>query len=87
MSNVAFNELMNLLQKGFPEACVLDSFDAVMKYIRSMGFGYEKIHVCKYNCILLRKEKYVKLDGAQYVVKQIQDGRMQTPTSTFLKRY
>jgi hypothetical protein len=40
MSNVAFNEMMNLLQKGFPEACLLDSFDAVLKYIRSMGFGY-----------------------------------------------
>jgi hypothetical protein len=24
---------------------------------------------------------------AQYVMKRIQDGRMQTPTSTFLKRY
>jgi hypothetical protein len=28
-----------------------------------MGFGYEKINVCKYNCILFRKEKYVKIDG------------------------
>jgi hypothetical protein len=62
MSNVAFNATMNLLQKGFPKACLLDSFDAAMKYIRSMGLGYEKIHVCKNNCILFCKEKYVKLD-------------------------
>jgi hypothetical protein len=33
-----------------------------MKYIHSRGLGYEKIHVCKNNCILFRKEKYVKLD-------------------------
>jgi hypothetical protein len=62
MRNVAFNAMMNLLQKGFPEVCLLDSFDAVMKYIRSMGLSYEKIHVCKNNCILFRKEKYVKFD-------------------------
>jgi hypothetical protein len=42
MSNVTFNTTMNLLQKGFPEACFPDYFDAVMKYIRSMGLGYEK---------------------------------------------
>jgi hypothetical protein len=53
---------MNLLRKGFPEACLPDSFDAAMKYIRSMGLGYEKVHVCKNNCILFCKEKYVKLD-------------------------
>jgi hypothetical protein len=62
MSNVAFNATMNLLQKGFPEACLPYSFDAAMKYIRSMGLGYEKIHVCNNNCILSRKEKYAKLD-------------------------
>jgi hypothetical protein len=87
MSNVAFNATMNLLQKEFPEACLPDSFDAAMKYIRSMGLGYKKIHVCKNNCILFRKEKCVKLDVCPYAVKQIQDGRMQTPTSMFLKRY
>jgi hypothetical protein len=27
-----------------------------------MGLDYEKIHVCKNNCILVRKKKYVKLD-------------------------
>jgi hypothetical protein len=27
-----------------------------------MGLGYEKIHVCKNNCVLFCKEKYVKLD-------------------------
>jgi hypothetical protein len=62
MSNVAFNATMNLLQKGFPEACLPDSFNATMKYIRSMGLDYEKIHICKNNCILSHKEKYVKLD-------------------------
>jgi hypothetical protein len=33
---------MKLLQKGFPEACFPNSFDEAMKYIRSMGLGYEK---------------------------------------------
>jgi hypothetical protein len=62
MSNVIFNATMNLLQKGFPEACLPDSFYAAMNYICSMGLGYEKIHICKNNCILFSKEKYVKLD-------------------------
>jgi hypothetical protein len=48
--------------KRIPITCLLDSFDAAMKYIRSMGLNFEKIHVCKNNCILFRKEKYVKLD-------------------------
>jgi hypothetical protein len=42
MSNITFNATMNLLQKGFPEACLPNSFDAAMKHIRSMGLGYEK---------------------------------------------
>jgi hypothetical protein len=41
MSNVAFNATIMLLQIGFPEQCLLDSFDAAMKYIRSMGLSYE----------------------------------------------
>jgi hypothetical protein len=41
MSNVTFNAMMKLLQKGFLEACLADSFDEPMKYIRSMGLGYE----------------------------------------------
>jgi hypothetical protein len=65
MSNVTSNATMNLLQKGFPDACLPDSFDATMKYIRSMGLSYAKIHVCKNNCILFCKEKYVKLDVCQ----------------------
>jgi hypothetical protein len=32
-----------------------------MKYIRGMGLGYDKIHVCKNTCILLSKEKYAKV--------------------------
>jgi hypothetical protein len=39
MSNVAFNAMMKLLQKGFPEACLPNSFDEAMKYIRSMRLG------------------------------------------------
>jgi hypothetical protein len=42
MSNIAFNATMNLLQKGFPEVSLPDSFDAAMKYIHSMGIGYGK---------------------------------------------
>jgi hypothetical protein len=63
-SNVAFNvnATVKLLQKGFLEACLPNSFDEAMKYIRSMGLGYEKIHVCKNNYVLFHKEKYVKLD-------------------------
>jgi hypothetical protein len=40
MSNISFNVTMKLLQKKFPEACLPDSFDETMKYIRSMGLGY-----------------------------------------------
>jgi hypothetical protein len=62
MSNIAFYATMKLLQKGFSEACLPNLFDEAIKYIRSMGLSYEKIHVCKNNCILFRKKKYVKLD-------------------------
>jgi hypothetical protein len=87
MSNVTFNATMNLLQKGFPEACLPDSFHLAMKYIHSMGLSYEKIHVCKNICILFARRSMSNLMCAQYVVKWIQDGRMQTPTNAFLKRY
>ena len=62
ISNVTFNAIMKLLEKAFLDAFLLTSFDDAMKYIRGMGLGYEKIHVCKNNCVLFRKEKYAKLD-------------------------
>jgi hypothetical protein len=62
MSNVTLNLTMKLLQKGFPKSCLPKSFEKAMKYICDMGLGYEKIHVCKNNCVLFRKEKYVKHD-------------------------
>jgi hypothetical protein len=89
MSNVAFNAMMDLLQKGFPDVCLPVSFDAAMKYIRSMGLGYKKIYVCKNNCILFLKEKYVKLDVCPVCCEA--DSRWKdagtNSTSAFLKRY
>jgi hypothetical protein len=41
MSNVTFSATMKLLQKGFLEACLPYSFDEALKYIHSMGLGYE----------------------------------------------
>jgi hypothetical protein len=42
MRNVTFNATMKLLQKGFPEACLPNSFDEAMKYIHSMVLDYKK---------------------------------------------
>jgi hypothetical protein len=61
ISNVAVNAMMKLLKKGFPEVCLPDSFDGAMKNIHFMALRY-KIHVCKSNCTLFCKKKYVKLD-------------------------
>jgi hypothetical protein len=87
MSNVAFNATMNLLQKGFPKACLPDIFDAAMKYIRSMGLGYEKSMFAKIIVYCFARRSMSNLMCAQHVVKRIQDERIQTPTSVFLKRY
>jgi hypothetical protein len=88
-SNVAFNvnATVKLLQKGFLEACLPNSFDEAMKYIRSMGLGYEKSMFAKIIMYYFTKRSMSNLMCVHYVVKRIQDGRMQTPTSTFLKRY
>jgi hypothetical protein len=87
MSNIAFNEMMMLSQKGFPEACLPDSFDVAMKYIRFMGLCYEKKSMFEKIIVYCFARSMLNLMCSQYVVKQIQNGRMQTPTSAFLKRY
>jgi hypothetical protein len=87
LSNVTFNAMTNLLQKGFPEACLPDSFDAKIKYICSMELNYEKSMFAKIIVYCFARRSMSNLMCAQYVVKRIQDGRMQIPTSTFLKRY
>jgi hypothetical protein len=88
MSNVTLNATMKLLQKGFLEACLPKFFDGAIKYIRAMGLSYEK-NPCLQKIIVycFAKRSMSNLMCAQYVLKWFQDGRMQTPTSTFLKRY
>jgi hypothetical protein len=76
MCNIALNAIMNLFQKGFPQVCLPNSFNAAVKYIRSMVLGYEKIHVCKIIVCCFARRSMSNLMCAQYVVKWIQDGRI-----------
>ena len=56
-----FNTLLKLLSSAFPQSQLPESYDEAKKYLRELGLGYDKIHVCKNNCVLFRK-RYAKMD-------------------------
>ncbi|CAH9076712.1 unnamed protein product [Cuscuta europaea] len=56
VSNVAFSDLLELLQEVMPEANLPKSYYEAKKTINSLGLGYKKIHACPKDCILYRKE-------------------------------
>ncbi|CAA7023873.1 unnamed protein product [Microthlaspi erraticum] len=56
MSENYFDQLLKLVQEMLPEDNVLPtSTDAMKKFLKTFGFGYENIHACKNDCILYRK--------------------------------
>ena len=61
ISNTRFNTLLKLLSSAFPQSKLPESYDEAKKYPRELGIGYDKIHVCKNNCVLFRK-RYAKMD-------------------------
>jgi len=56
ISNAAFNAILRLLSLQFLDSCVPRSYDEALSIIRRLGLGYESIHVCPNNCVLLRKD-------------------------------
>ena len=58
-----FDKLLVLLQDMLPEDNVLPkSKDAIKKFLKIFGFGYDNIHANKNTCILYRKE-FEKLES------------------------
>lgn len=57
MSENYFDQLLKMVHDMLPEDNVLPtSTDAMKKFLRVFGFGYENIHACKNDCILYRKQ-------------------------------
>ncbi|XP_024004018.1 uncharacterized protein LOC112081492 [Eutrema salsugineum] len=63
LSENYFDQLLVLIQDMLPEDNVLPkSTDAIKKFLKVFGFGYENIHACRNDCILYRKE-FEKLES------------------------
>ena len=57
MSENYFDQLLKMVHDMLPEGNVLPtSMDAMKKFLKTFGFGYDNIHACKNDCILYRKE-------------------------------
>ncbi|XP_076896029.1 uncharacterized protein LOC143548848 [Bidens hawaiensis] len=56
LSNVAFDDLLQLLKKMFPEAKLPASFTKAKKVIKDLGLDYKKIPACPNDCMLYWKE-------------------------------
>ena len=57
MSENYFYQILKLVHDMLPEDKVLPTSTYAMKnYLKIFGFGYEKIHACKNDCILYRKQ-------------------------------
>ncbi|XP_071687964.1 uncharacterized protein [Rutidosis leptorrhynchoides] len=55
-TNTSFDKLVTLLKTAFPDASIPSSYYEARKTMRTIGLGYESIHVCKYDCCLFWKE-------------------------------
>ncbi|XP_076932136.1 uncharacterized protein LOC143597540 [Bidens hawaiensis] len=56
LSNMAFDEMLQFLQKMIPEAKLPASFTQAKKITRDIGLDYKKIHACPNDCMLYWKE-------------------------------
>jgi hypothetical protein len=53
---------LKLLSVQFPKCSIPASYAEAKKVIRALGLGYDSIHVCPNNCVLVRKE-LAKMDN------------------------
>ncbi|XP_010431497.1 PREDICTED: uncharacterized protein LOC104715823 [Camelina sativa] len=57
MSENFFDQLLKMVHEMLPKDNVLPrSTDEMKKFLKIFGFGYDKIHACKNDCILYRKQ-------------------------------
>ncbi|KAL3538401.1 hypothetical protein ACH5RR_001767 [Cinchona calisaya] len=57
MTNKAFDMMLEFFKDVLPEREIVPSYlYGAMKILSSIGFGYKKIEVCKYDCALFWKE-------------------------------
>ena len=57
MTNKSFDVMLAAFRKSFPGASELPHTYSKMKnFLCVVGIGYDMIHVCKNNCVLLRKD-------------------------------
>ncbi|KAJ0510828.1 putative Transposase-associated domain-containing protein [Helianthus annuus] len=56
LSNLAFDDLLQLLQEMIPEAKLPASFTQARKIIRDLGLDYNKIPACPNDCMLYWKD-------------------------------
>jgi hypothetical protein len=56
LSNVAFDDLLRLLQEMIPEAKLPASFTQARKIVRDLGLDYKKIPACPNDCMLYWKD-------------------------------
>ena len=56
LSNVAFNDLLDLLKEAFPFAKLPKNFQEAKNIIRDLGLDFKKIHACRNDCMLYWKE-------------------------------
>ncbi|KAM0027484.1 putative Transposase-associated domain-containing protein [Helianthus debilis subsp. tardiflorus] len=56
LSNVAFDDLLQLLQEMIPEAKLPTCFTQARKIVRDLGLDYKKIPACPNGCMLYLKE-------------------------------
>ena len=57
MTNKSFDAMLAAFRKASPDASELPHTYSKMKnFLHAVGIGYDMIHVCKNNCVLLRKD-------------------------------
>lgn len=57
LTNKAVNDYLKLTGSYLPEGhCLPDSFYKLRKPLQCIGLSYEKIHACRYDCVLFYKE-------------------------------
>lgn len=56
LSNVAFNDLLQLIKEIIPEVNAPNNFNEARKVVRDLGFDYKKIYACPNRCMLYWKK-------------------------------
>ena len=62
INNTTFNAILKMLSSAFPDSNLPSTYDDANKYLRELGLGYDEIHVCENNYVLLRKT-YANMDA------------------------